>query len=147
MSQQSTNIGDAPSGLGERIARLRERKGLTQKALADRAGFSVTYLSEIESGKDRNVSSAKLLRIADELGASLDYLMRGVETAVRERRTVEIPPDLDQVAQEHGWTYHQTANLLQARQLIRARRTPTGKEVPEVYSADDWVELYRRLFE
>ncbi len=120
---------------------------MTQKALADRAGFSVTYLSEIESGKDRNVSSAKLLRIADELGASLDYLMRGVETAVRERRTVEIPPDLDQVAQEHGWTYHQTANLLQARQLIRARRTPTGKEVPEVYSAGDWVELYRRLFE
>lgn len=147
MSQQSINTGDAPSGLGERIARLRERKGLTQKALADRAGFSVTYLSEIESGKDRNVSSAKLLRIADELGASLDYLMRGVETAVRERRTVEIPPDLDQVAQEHGWTYHQTANLLQARQLIRARRTPTGKEVPEVYGADDWVELYRRLFE
>jgi transcriptional regulator with XRE-family HTH domain len=147
MSQQSINTGDAPSGLGERIARLRERKGLTQKVLADRAGFSVTYLSEIESGKDRNVSSAKLLRIADELGASLDYLMRGVETAVRERRTVEIPPDLDQVAQEHGWTYHQTANLLQARQLIRARRTPTGKEVPEVYSAGDWVELYRRLFE
>jgi transcriptional regulator with XRE-family HTH domain len=147
MSQQGTNTGDAPSGLGERIARLRERKGWTQKTLADRAGCSVTYLSEIESGKDRNVSSAKLLRIADELGASLDYLMRGVEMPARDRRPIEIPPDLDEVAQEHGWSYHQTANLLQARQLIRARRTPGGKEVPDVYSAEDWVDLYRRLFE
>jgi transcriptional regulator with XRE-family HTH domain len=147
MSRQGAGTGESPSGLGERIARLRERKGLTQKTLADRSGFSVTYLSEIESGKDRNVSSAKLLRIADELGASLDYLMRGIEAATKERRPVEIPPDLDEVAQEHGWTYHETANLLQARQLIRARRTPGGKEVPEVYTASDWVELYRRLFE
>jgi transcriptional regulator with XRE-family HTH domain len=144
MSQHGAS--ETPSGLGERIARLREQKGWTQKKLADRAGFSVTYLSEIESGKDRNVSSAKLLRIADELGASLDYLMRGVEMPVRERRSVEIPPDLDQVAQQHGWTYPETANLLQARQLIRARRGPDGTEVPEVYSAQDWVDLYRRLY-
>jgi len=138
--------GESTPGLGERIARWRERKGLTQRTLAERAGCSVTYLSEIESGKNRNVSSAKLLRIADELGASLDYLMRGVEMPIRDRRPVEVPPDLDEVAQEHGWTYQQTAALLQARQLIRARRTPTGTEVPETYSAGDWVDLYRRLF-
>ena len=80
MSQQGP--GEATPGLGERIAGLRDRKGWTQKTLADRAGCSVTYLSEIEGGKNRNVSSAKLLRIADELGASLDYLMRGVEMPI-----------------------------------------------------------------
>lgn len=144
MSQQGAS--ENPSGLGERIARLREEKGWTQKKLADRAGFSVTYLSEIESGKDRNVSSAKLLRIADELGASLDYLMRGTELPVRERRPIEIPPDLDEVAQRQRWTYQETAHLLQARQLIRARRSPDGTEVPEVYSAKDWIDLYRRLY-
>lgn len=145
MSQQGP--GEATPGLGERIAGLRDRKGWTQKTLADRAGCSVTYLSEIEGGKNRNVSSAKLLRIADELGASLDYLMRGVEMPIRERRPIEVPPDLDEVAHEHGWTYQQTAALLQTRQLIRARRTPTGTEVPETYSANDWIDLHRRLFE
>jgi transcriptional regulator with XRE-family HTH domain len=144
MSQQGT--GESTPGLGERIAGLRDRKGWTQKTLADRAGCSVTYLSEIESGKNRNVSSAKLLRIADELGASLDYLMRGVEMPIRERRPIEVPPALDEVAQENGWTYQQTTAVLQARQLIRARRTPTGTEVPETYSAGDWVDLHRRLF-
>lgn len=145
MSQQGP--GEATPGLGERIAGLRDRKGWTQKTLADRAGCSVTYLSEIEGGKNRNVSSAKLLRIADELGASLDYLMRGVEMPIRERRPIEVPPDLDEVAHEHGWTYQQTTALLQTRQLIRARRTPTGTEVPETYSAKDWIDLHRRLFE
>ena len=145
MSQQGP--GEATPGLGERIAGLRDRKGWTQKTLADRAGCSVTYLSEIEGGKNRNVSSAKLLRIADELGASLDYLMRGVEMPIRERRPIEVPPDLDEVAHEHGWTYQQTAALLQTRQLIRARRTPTGTEVPETYSANDWIDLHRRLCE
>ena len=145
MSQDGAS--ETPPALGERIARLREQKGWTQKKLADRAGCSVTYLSEIEGGKNRNVSSAKLLRIADELGASLDYLMRGIEMPIRERRPIEIPPDLDLVAQQRGWTYQETASLLQARQLIRARRGPDGTEVPEVYSAEDWIDLYRRLYD
>lgn len=144
MSQQP--LAEAPHGVGERIAALRERKGWTQKVLADRAGLSVTYLSEIESGKNRNVSSAKLLRIADELGASLDYLMRGTEAPVRVRRPIEVPPELDEAAQRFGWTYHHTTGLLEAQQLIRARRTPTGTEVPDTYSVEDWVELYRKLF-
>jgi transcriptional regulator with XRE-family HTH domain len=144
MSQEPTE--DAAPELGKRITELRERRGWTQKQLAEKAGFSVAFLSEIENGK-RNVSSAKLLRIADELGASLDYLMRGEQAEVRERRPVEVPPELDDAAREQGWSYEQTWAVLQARQLVRARRSPKGTEVPQQYSKEDWIDLYRRLFE
>ena len=131
--------------LGKRIAEHRERRGWTQKQLADKAGLSVTYLSEVENGS-RNLSSAKLLRIADELGASLDYLMRGEQAVVRERRTIEVPSELDEAAEQEGWSYPQTSALLQARHLIRARRTPGGADVPVVYTKDDWIALYKKLF-
>src|SRR6266849_438468 len=59
--------------LGKRIAALRERRGLLQKDLADRADLSVSFVSEIENDK-RNIGTEALLRIAEVLGASLDYL-------------------------------------------------------------------------
>jgi transcriptional regulator with XRE-family HTH domain len=143
--EESQSPADAP-GLGKRIAELRERCGWTQKQLADRAGMSVTFLSEVENGK-RNLSSAKLLRIADELGASLDYLVRGKHVEARQRPPVSVPPELDDAAEEQGWSYPQTRALLQAQELIRARRSPGGADVPRTYTKRDWIDLYRRLFE
>ena len=53
----------------------REHRGLTQAELAEAAGISVPYLSQIESGKRRG--SAKVLAaIAKRLGMSLDDLVR-----------------------------------------------------------------------
>jgi transcriptional regulator with XRE-family HTH domain len=144
MSQQDNEI-IAP-GLGKRLMELREERGLTQRQLAEKAGLSVAFLSEVENGK-RNLSSGKLLRLADELGASLDYLMRGEQAHMRERRPVEIPPELDDVAQEQGWSYQDAVTLLQARHLIKARRRPDGSDVPKAYSRQDWLDLHQRLFE
>ncbi|MDA8298062.1 MAG: helix-turn-helix transcriptional regulator [Actinomycetota bacterium] len=39
-----------PAELGKTIARLRQRAGLRQEDLADRAGIRREYLSKIESG-------------------------------------------------------------------------------------------------
>lgn len=144
MSQQDNEV-IAP-GLGKRLTELREERGWTQKQLAEKAGVSVAFLSEIENGK-RNLSSGKLLHLADELGASLDYLMRGEHAPVRDRRPVEIPPELDEVAQEQGWSYQDAVALLQARHLIKARRSPDGTDVPKIYKKDDWLDLHKRLFE
>jgi transcriptional regulator with XRE-family HTH domain len=144
MSQQDNEV-IAP-GLGKRLTELREERGWTQKQLAEKAGLSVAFLSEIENGK-RNLSSGKLLHLADELGASLDYLMRGEQSPMRERRPVEIPPELDEVAQEQGWSYQDAVALLQARHLIKARRSPDGADVPKIYKRHDWIDLYKRLFE
>src|SRR5260370_10464142 len=104
--------------VGKRIAEVREERGLTQRQLADKAGLSVTFLSEIENGK-RNLSSGKLLRIADELGKSMDYLARGVHAEPSPRLPVNVPPELSDAAEEQGCTYAQTRPLLPTRPLIR----------------------------
>ena len=140
-----SQVPDEPAGMGKRIAELREQRGWTQKQLADRAEMSVTFLSEVENGK-RNLSSAKLLRLADELATSTDYLLRGEHTPNPQRPPVKIPPALSDAAEEQGWTYSQTTALLQTHELILARRTPTGDDAQAPYTKRDWIDLYRRLF-
>jgi DNA-binding XRE family transcriptional regulator len=52
----------------------REHRGLTQKQLAQAAGISTPYLSQIESGKRRG-SAEVLAGIAKALGLSLDEIV------------------------------------------------------------------------
>jgi transcriptional regulator with XRE-family HTH domain len=66
---------------------------MTQKQLADKAGISVTFLSEVENGK-RNISMGKLLSIADELDTTTDYLARGTHSESRPRMVDKFPPEL-----------------------------------------------------
>src|SRR6266571_1142743 len=61
---------------GDRIREAREEKDWTQEQLADKAQISKSFLSDVENNK-RNVSAENALKIADALGVSLDYLMRG----------------------------------------------------------------------
>ena len=51
----------------------REYRGLTQQQLADAAGISKPYLSQIESGK-RTGSAAVLRALADALAVDVDEL-------------------------------------------------------------------------
>jgi len=60
--------------LGEKIRLVREDRGLTISELANRAGISVSYLSEIERDTV-NPSIATLRRIAEELEVSVADLM------------------------------------------------------------------------
>ncbi len=52
----------------------REYRGLTQQQLADAAGISKPYLSQIESGK-RTGSAAVLRALADALAVDVDELL------------------------------------------------------------------------
>ena len=52
----------------------REYRGLTQQQVAEAAGISVPYLSQIESGK-RKGRAEVLAAIAKELGLSLDDIV------------------------------------------------------------------------
>jgi DNA-binding XRE family transcriptional regulator len=52
----------------------REYRGLTQQQLADAAGFSKSYLSQIESGK-RTGTAEVLAAIASGLGLTLDDIL------------------------------------------------------------------------
>ncbi|GIV78099.1 MAG: transcriptional regulator [Litorilinea sp.] len=59
---------------GNPIQVWREYRGLTQQQLAEAAGISVPYLSQIESGK-RQGSPEVLAAIAKALGLSLDDIV------------------------------------------------------------------------
>jgi transcriptional regulator with XRE-family HTH domain len=61
--------------VGDRIKRLREQKGLSQRAMSS-LGVSYAYISRIEAGA--RVPSAKALRkIAEKLGTTALYLETG----------------------------------------------------------------------
>ena len=59
---------------GNPVRVWREHRGQTQQQLAEAAGISVPYLSQIESGKRRG-SAEVLAAIAKELGLSLDDIV------------------------------------------------------------------------
>ena len=61
----------APLDLGRRIKELREQQGLTQQALADKAGLSRIYVQKLEAGERESPSWDALERIARALGATL----------------------------------------------------------------------------
>jgi transcriptional regulator with XRE-family HTH domain len=133
--------------LGKRLAAIRERRGWKQTELAERAGLSVAFISEIENGK-RNVSSEKLLQLANALGASIDYLLRGEDAAQRISTPVTVPPELSQAAEQQSWSYGQTIALLQTHDLVRAKRSPGGQaeKTSSELSKEDWIKLFKKIF-
>ncbi|WP_457608036.1 helix-turn-helix domain-containing protein [Nitratifractor sp.] len=58
--------------LGERIKSLRKERGMTQEALAKRAGISRTTLSKLENGYIAQISVVTLSEILNALGYELD---------------------------------------------------------------------------
>lgn len=63
---------------GKRVRELREKIGLSQEALAEKAGLHRTYISSIELG-ERNVSLANILKLSRALGCTGSELIDGVE--------------------------------------------------------------------
>ena len=61
--------------IGERLRRLREAQGLTQRDLIA-PGVSAQYISKIERGQ-RNASVKALRKIAPKLGITAQYLETG----------------------------------------------------------------------
>ena len=72
---------------------------MNQEQLAERAGLSKGFLSDLENNK-RNIGSQNLLKIANVLGASVDYLLRGEAAETANAEPIVIPPELSQAAGE-----------------------------------------------
>ena len=127
---------------GDRIRTARERRNWTQEQLAEAAGISKGFLSDIENDK-RNISSESALKLADALGISLDYLVRGESgERERERRPVSIPPELSKLAEELELTYRETLTLLEAHEAVVARRSAKLLRPPTV---DEWRRFHKAI--
>lgn len=126
---------------GDRIREIRESKGLTQGDLSEAAGMSKGFLSDVENN-NKNLSSQGLLRIANVLGTSVDYLLKGETMEFVENRPVVIPPALSEAAEDFGLTYSQTLELLHAQQSVIAKRSKNN--VREL-NVKDWKEFHEAI--
>jgi|SRR5690349_18670272 transcriptional regulator with XRE-family HTH domain len=71
-------------GLGQKIRRLRQNRGISQEELAFRCGLHRTYVTDVEAGT-RNLTFGSLLAIARGLGISVSELTRNVDSSVRQQ--------------------------------------------------------------
>ena len=129
---------------GDRIKAARDEKGWTQEELARRSAISKGFLSDVENNK-RNVSADNALKIADALGVSLDFLMRGEQGKEEDaRRPVSIPPELSAAAVDLGLSYTDTLTLLETHEAVAARRSNQANKQPKI---EDWKRLHHALKE
>lgn len=63
--------------IGKRVFEKRKDMGLTQEALADRAGLSQSFIAGIERG-EKGLGFESIIRISRALETSTDYLLTGV---------------------------------------------------------------------
>jgi transcriptional regulator with XRE-family HTH domain len=128
--------------VGDRIREIREAKKLTQDQLGEKAEISKGFLSEIENGK-RNVSSEYLLRIANALCASVDYLLRGTtDTVGGNKDPVVIPRELSEAAEKLNLSYAETVELLDAHRSVIAKRSVKQSKS---FDTSDWMALYKAI--
>jgi transcriptional regulator with XRE-family HTH domain len=115
--------------LGRQVKKRRNELGISQEALADQAEISRNYLSLIERGEARNVSTGVLSRIATALGAAPAEL-----TGEAGEGETLIPSALREFARAEGLSFSV------ADWLVRMPRR--GKEPQNV---DEWRKLYNSV--
>ena len=67
--------------IGKRIRKRRQILEMTQKELAEAIGVTPQHISAIEQDK-RDPSLSSLGKLAEELGATIDYLVSGKESVI-----------------------------------------------------------------
>lgn len=128
--------------LGDRLKARRQILGLTQEDLAKKAAISKGFLSEVENNS-RNLSAENLLKLARELGVSLDYLMKGegsADSPLREK--LQIPDSLAKFAVEKNLQFDETITLLGMKKQVVARRRDEGDDDLESF---DWRKFYESV--
>jgi len=86
--------------LGRRLRTLREREGRTLTDVAERAGISPQYLSEIERGR-KEPSSEMIAAVAGALGTTLVDLSGQITDELRRQRVLDLARERDLEYQHH----------------------------------------------
>ena len=61
---------------GKRLVKLRTRRGLTQEALAEKAGISTKYLQNLEGKRPKKATIVSLQKLANGFGMPLWKLLK-----------------------------------------------------------------------
>jgi transcriptional regulator with XRE-family HTH domain len=129
--------------LGARVAALRDQRGFKQQELAKHADLSVTFLSEVENDH-RKPGADALLRLADALETTLDYLVKGELPQTSMRKPMVIPSELAAYAEELDMSLQEALQLLSARDMVVARRSGSAEadDKSRGYSKEQWKRLH-----
>lgn len=77
------------SAMGKRMAECRKKSGLTQEAVAERAGITHQQYNKAENGKTC-LRSDTLLQISIALQTSADYLLSGRKASEKYITTIDL---------------------------------------------------------
>ena len=110
---------------GQRIKMLREAAGLSVAELARRIGIRQPSLWQLEEGVSKNPRASTLLRLADALNASPEWLASG--RGAPYRITVVAPNESELVSIFRSLSPpSQRALLAAAKAMLEASPTPTA---------------------
>jgi transcriptional regulator with XRE-family HTH domain len=123
--------------VGERVKTRRLELGLSQDALADKAGISKSFLSDLENNR-RSIGAETLLDLGRAMSVSLDFLMTG--EASGDQANKEIPASLARFAAEKGLSVRETMTLLDLQERIMASRRKKAR-LEQV----DWKTFYEAV--
>lgn len=126
--------------IASRIRTLRRSRGISIEKLADLAGISAGYLSEVERALSE-ISGAKLARLAEHLGTTADYLLTGREDQAP-NAAVTIPPGLSEAAKKLDLSFAQTLQLLLGKEQLVARRAARAEQE---WAPERWIEFYDKV--
>ncbi len=84
--------------LGNRIRKTRMNCGITQEKLAEMVDISTNFMSLIENG--RNMSVETLVKIADALGVTVDYLLSDTMDLQSDKIMTQIAQNLSSLSDD-----------------------------------------------
>lgn len=130
----------AEARLGDVLKRLREQLGLSLRTLATKAGFSPSFISQLENGQV-SPSIASLDRIASELGVTLAELF-----AVSQAPAAVVVRAKERPGFTSSWSRARIESLtpagerrpIEAMAVTLAPRGASGKH-PSTHSTDQFV--------
>lgn len=106
--------------VGERIKSLRKLRNMTRDEVANKSEISSKFLYEIELGK-KGLSADTLVKIANTLSCSCDYIMTGEQEDNKENKEVL----LDKFEEEQRQRVREIMGIIE--ELCVDRREESGE--------------------
>lgn len=129
---KSRTGNEIKTGLGGWVRGTRKELGISQRALADAAGLSRSYVCDIERGRGTQPSVATMDKLAEALGASRSDLLRaagvidqnnGPRHNEAERRLLAVMRDLSEAGQRDVVRYARFVHA-DEHQLVQSELLP-----------------------